>query len=86
MALDEFSYLVSPQAWGGGGENNPGRIALRNTADIAWACHVWLCERGLKPSAADVIAFTRLVLEQEAILRSASEQEAHTPTAEEPWS
>jgi hypothetical protein len=40
-------------------------------ADAAYACKLWLENNGLRPTAADIVAMTRLVLEREAELKVA---------------
>ena len=40
--------------------------AMVDVADAAYACKLWFESNGLRPTAADVVAMTRLVLEHEA--------------------
>jgi hypothetical protein len=40
--------------------------AMVDVADAAYACKLWFEGNGLRPTAADVVAMTRLVLEHEA--------------------
>jgi hypothetical protein len=45
--------------------------AMVGVADAAYACKLWLENNGLRPTAADIVAMTRLVLEREAELKVA---------------
>ena len=61
---DDFDSLMSRMNAGGA----PGSFcaAMVDVADAAYACKLWFEGNGLRPTAADVVAMTRLVLEHEA--------------------
>jgi hypothetical protein len=61
---DDFDSLMSRMNAGGA----PGSFctAMVDVADAAYACKLWFESNGLRPTAADVVAMTRLVLEREA--------------------
>ena len=49
-----------------GGAPDSFCAAMVDVADAAYACKLWFEGNGLRPTAADVVAMTRLMLEHEA--------------------
>jgi hypothetical protein len=61
---DDFDSLMSRM--NAGGAPSSFCTAMMDVADAAYACMLWFESNGLRPTAADVVAMTRLVLEHEA--------------------
>ena len=55
--------------------------AVLDVADAACACKLWFESNGLRPTAADVAAMSRLVMEREAALKASEGREAITHSA-----
>jgi len=69
MSEDRFNRLMEPEIWGG----DRGLLALKATRDVTdtlGLCMVWWVEYGgdLKPTAADLLTMTKLILDQENTL------------------
>jgi hypothetical protein len=66
---NDFDTLMSRMS--AGGASSSFCAAIMDVADAAYACKLWFESNGLQPTAGDVIAMTRLVLERQARPESA---------------
>ena len=66
---DDFDSLVGRMS--DEGTRDSFCIAMMDVTDAAYACKLWFEDNGLPPTAADVVAMARLMLEREAELKVA---------------
>jgi len=71
---NEFERLLK-DGWGQSAQQDPSRLAMRDVADIAYACKLWFESYRLAATAADVVAMARLVREREAAVGAADKFE-----------
>ena len=73
----EFDSMLDPARWGGGQADI--KTALLAVADTMFLCRQWFKQygEGIKPTAADLVAMTRLILEEEHAARCTNGTDHH---------
>lgn len=62
-AFDRLIDIISKT-----GASHSFRSALVDVCDTAYACKLWFQSYGFEPTAADLVAMTRLIMEREAAI------------------
>ncbi len=78
--VDNFESFVD-RLYGSGVPGDQLCSAILDVADAAYACKLWFESNGLRPTAADVAAMSRLVMEREAAIKASGRGEATTRPA-----